>query len=49
MKFTQEQLNDIRYAIKWYQQHNVSLASPRYKEYEEILKLLENNTSDPPT
>ena len=46
MKFTQEQLNDIRYAIRWYQQHNISLASPRYEEYEVILRLLEEYKGD---
>lgn len=48
MKFTQEQTNDIAYAIKYYQQHHISITSPRYEEYEVILKLLQllNKTKD---
>ena len=41
MEFTKEQLQDIRAAVRFYQQHHISLNSPRYKEYEVILELLE--------
>ena len=41
MTFTKEQLQDIRAAVRFYQQHHISLHSPRYQEYDVILKLLE--------
>ena len=41
MNLTNEQLTDIKQAIKWYQQHNISVANPRYQEYEVILQLLD--------
>jgi hypothetical protein len=40
MKFEQEQLNDMRAAIVYYMQHNISIRNPRYQEYEAILKKL---------
>ena len=40
MEFTKEQLQDIRAAVRFYQQHHISLSSPRYEEYEVILELL---------
>ena len=46
MKLNQEQLNDVRAAVKFYQQHHISPSSPRYKEYEVILQLLENYKED---
>ena len=40
MEFEQEQLNDMRAAIVYYMQHNISIRNPRYQEYEVILKKL---------
>ena len=37
---TNQQLTDVRYALKYYMMNHVSLANPRYKEYEKILELL---------
>ena len=37
---TQQQLNDIRTALVFYMQRNISIRNPRYKEYEAILKEL---------
>ena len=46
MEFTAEQLTDIRAAVRFYQQHHISITSPRYKEYEVILQLLEKYKDD---
>ena len=46
MDFTQEQLNDIRAAIVYYMQRNISVKSPRYEEYEAILKKLNKTLQD---
>ena len=40
MEFDQEQLNDLRAAIVYYMQRNISIKNPRYEEYEDILKKL---------
>ena len=40
MNFNQEQLNDMRAAIVFYMQRNISIKNPRYQEYEAILKKL---------
>lgn len=40
MEFSQEQLNDVRAALAFYMQHNISISNPRYQEYEAILKIL---------
>jgi hypothetical protein len=40
MNLTKEQLHDIRAAVRFYQQHHISIGSPRYEEYEVILELL---------
>ena len=37
---TQQQLNDVRAALVFYMQRNISIRNPRYKEYEAILKEL---------
>ena len=42
MDLSQEQLTDIRAAVRFYQLHHISVNSPRYKEYDVILQLLEN-------
>ena len=39
-ELTQEQLNDIRAAVVLYMQNNISIRSPRYQEFEVILKKL---------
>ena len=40
MNFNQEQLNDMRAALVFYMQRNISIKNPRYQEYEAILKEL---------
>jgi len=40
MKFEQEQLNDLRAAVVYYMQRNISIRNPRYQEFEVILKML---------
>ena len=40
MDFHQQQLNDIRAAVVYYMQRNISIKNPRYEEYEDILKKL---------
>jgi hypothetical protein len=42
MEFTQEQLTDIKAAVRFYQTHHISITNPRYNEYEVILDLLNN-------
>ena len=37
---TQEELVDIRAAMIFYMQRNISIKNPRYQEYEVILKKL---------
>ena len=41
MNLSVEQLNDIKHAVRFYQQRHVSINNPRYREYEDILRLLE--------
>ena len=40
MEFEEEQLNNLRAAVVYYMQRNISIRNPRYKEYEDILKIL---------
>ena len=40
MEFEQEQLNDLRAAVVYYMQRNISIRNPRYQEFEAILKML---------
>ena len=40
MDFSDEQLRDIRAAVKYYMQRHISIQNPRYNEYEVILQLL---------
>ena len=40
MNLNQEQLNDMRAALFFYMQRNISIKNPRYQEYEAILKIL---------
>ncbi len=39
MEFEQEQLNDLRAAVVYYMQRNISIRNPRYQEFEVILKM----------
>ena len=40
MNFSDEQLRDIRAAITYYMQREISIKNPRYNEYEVILQML---------
>ena len=40
MNLNQEQLNDMRAALVFYMQRNISIRNPRYQDYEVILKEL---------
>jgi len=40
MEFSDEQVADIRTALIYYMNRNVSIKNPRYAEYEVILQLL---------
>ena len=40
MDLNQEQLNDLRAAVVYYMQRNISIKNPRYQEFEVILKKL---------
>ena len=40
MEFNDEQLRDLRAAVKYYMQRHISIKNPRYDEYEVILQLL---------
>ena len=46
MEFNREQLIDIRFAIKYYMQRNISISNPRYNEYEVILQMLTKSIKD---
>ena len=46
MNFNDEQLRDIRAAVKYYMQRHVSIANPRYNEYEVILQLLSKSITE---
>ena len=46
MELKQEQLNDVKAAVRYYQQHHISPTNPRYKEYEVILQLLEKDKDE---
>jgi len=44
------QLQDVLFAVRYYQVHNVSVRSERYEEYSEILRKLDEHgksLSDP--
>ena len=40
MDFNDEQLRDLRAAVKYYMQRHISINNPRYNEYEVILQML---------
>jgi len=40
MPLTQQELNEIRHAVSFYQHHNISVQSPRYTEFSLIIDKL---------
>tara|TARA_B100000497_G_C7563139_1_gene339625 strand:- start:530 stop:754 length:225 start_codon:yes stop_codon:yes gene_type:complete len=42
IKLTTEQMRDVINALKHYQNHNISLNNPRYKEFDVIVATVEN-------
>ena len=42
IKLTTEQMRDVINALKHYQNHNISLNNPRFKEFNVIINLVEN-------
>ncbi len=40
MDLTDEQIRDVRAAVKYYMQRQISITSPRYQEYALILEQL---------
>lgn len=46
MDFNDEQMRDLRAAVKYYMQRHISIKSPRYNEYEVILQLLSKSIKD---
>ena len=46
MDFSDEQLRDIRAAVKYYMQRHISIQNPRYNEYEVILQLLSKSIKE---
>tara|TARA_R100001198_G_C5173369_1_gene173165 strand:+ start:146 stop:370 length:225 start_codon:yes stop_codon:yes gene_type:complete len=42
IKLTTEQMRDVINALKHYQNHNISLNNPRYKEFDVIIATVEN-------
>ena len=46
MDFSDEQLRDIRAAVKYYMQRHVSIKNPRYDDYEVILQLLSKSIKE---
>lgn len=41
MGLTTEELIEVRFAVRYYQAYNLSVNSPRYAEYSEILRKLD--------
>ena len=42
IKLTTEQMRDVINALKHYQNHNISLNNPRFKEFNVIINIVEN-------
>ena len=42
IKLTTEQMRDVINALKHYQNHNISLSNPRFKEFDVIVEIVEN-------
>ena len=45
MKLNREQLNDIRCAVTYYRNRQISARNPRYEEFDAILDILELEAS----
>ena len=45
MKLTLEQLNDVRVAVTYYRNRQISARNPRYEEFELILNTLATEAS----
>ena len=46
MNLSQAQIGIVRQALRYYQQHQVSITNPHYKDYEVILQLLEKRKEE---
>ena len=46
MDFNNEQLRDLRAAVKYYMQRHISIKNPRYDEYEVILQKLSKSIQE---
>ena len=46
IKLTPEQMRDVINALKHYQNHNISLSNPRFKEFNIIVDTVENALAD---
>jgi len=42
IELTTEQMRDVINALKHYQNHNISLSNPRFKEFDIIVSTVEN-------
>ena len=42
IKLTTEQMRDVINALKHYQNHNISVSNPRFKEFDVIVATVEN-------
>lgn len=42
IKLTTEQMRDVINALKHYQNHNISIQNPRFKEFNVIIEIVEN-------
>lgn len=42
IKLTTEQMRDVINALKHYQNHNISLSNPRFKEFDLIVSIVED-------
>ena len=45
MDFNNEQLRDLRSAVKYFMQRQIPIKSPRYNEYEVILQMLSKSNN----
>ena len=46
MEFNDEQLRDIRAAVKYYMQRHVSIKNPRYNDHKVILQMLSKSIKE---
>ena len=49
IKLTTEQMRDVVNALKHYQNHNISLSNPRFKEFDLIVATVENAIAESST